>query len=98
MSGVEVAMLSERAKGFGPMACSRSQHLDQLRCRRESLHHRHKAEERDWMVVEDPVVLAPDEARDRRRGHPRADRVAVDPERFEVAEQVVIVTPLLIDV
>src|SRR5690348_18067031 len=98
MFGVKVAMLGERAKSFRPMACSRSQQLDQLRRRWEPLHHSHEAKERDWMVVKDPVVLGPDEARDGRRRHPRADSVAVDPECLEVAEQVVVVAALLVDV
>ena len=50
------------------------------------------------MVVEDPVVLAPNQRRDSRRGHALGDGRTIDPEDLEVGEQRLVVVQLLVDV
>jgi hypothetical protein len=50
------------------------------------------------VVVEDPVVLAPDERGHRWRRHALQDGGAIDPEDLEVAKERLVVVELLVDV
>jgi hypothetical protein len=74
------------------------QRLDQVRRRRVTLHQRDVAEERDRVVVIDPVVLAPDERSDARRRHPVEDRLPRQSDQLKVAEQRLVVAELFVDV
>jgi hypothetical protein len=49
------------------------------------------------MVVEDPVVLGADEARDGGRRHPLEHRLALESDQREVVEQRLVVPELLVD-
>ena len=57
-----------------------------------------EAEERDRMMVVDPVVLRSHQARDRGRWHPAQHGRPVHTEQLEVVEQHVVVPQLLLDV
>ena len=91
VTGVELAVLGERAEGLARETGPCDQQLDELVGRRLPLHHADVAEERDRMVVEDPVVLRADEARDCRRRHTLEHLIAPEPEQRQVVEQRLVV-------
>src|SRR5919204_5233281 len=96
--GVELTVLSERAKPLARMPCLRNQRLDQLRLRWVPLHQCHVAEERDRVMMEDPVVLAPDEGRHGWTRDLGEDGTPVAAKRLQIVEQAVVVAALLVHV
>src|SRR6478752_5787597 len=80
------------------MACPLDQLVDQLERWWIALHQRDVAEERDRVVMEDPVVLAADKRGHGRRRDPLEDGRAVEAQQIEIAEQCLVVAELLVDV
>ena len=84
---IEVGVGDHRPESRRRMTVFYDQFVDQRSCGRIALEGGQVAEQRDRVVVEDPVVLGPDEARHRRRWRAGENALAIAPHGFEVREE-----------
>ena len=99
MARVELCVFDIGRERLARVSRALDERRDQVRCRRIALHQRDVAEECNRVVVEDPVVLAPDERGDTPGDGIRSSTVwRVEAEQLEIAEQRVVVAELLVDV
>jgi hypothetical protein len=95
---IELGVQRQRPERLRSVACPLAELLDLRRDRRIPFEQGHVTEQRDRMVVLDPVVLGTDQLGDRGGRRSRQHRLSGDAETGQVLQQPLVVPALLIDV